>query len=70
MRPGKISPEEREKRLKEGRCFRCGNKGHFSYQCTPEDRQKGTPPRRINAVEQEGSGGVSLDITEQEKGKE
>ena len=77
VRPGKISPEEREKILKEGRCFRCGGKDHFSYQCTPEDQQKsGTqtpkptqaPGRRINAVDiSDGQGGVTLDPVDQDQ---
>jgi hypothetical protein len=43
-RTSRISPEERERRLRDGCCFRCGRKGHFSYQCTPQDRAQAPPP--------------------------
>jgi hypothetical protein len=49
-RVGRIPQEERNRRMKDGACFRCGLKGHFSYQCTPQHRAQNqapptTPPR-------------------------
>lgn len=31
---------ERQKRIKEGRCFKCGEKGHISTQCPPDTKSK------------------------------
>ena len=33
-RPKKLTPEERDKCFKEGRCLRCREKGHMAASCT------------------------------------
>jgi hypothetical protein len=42
-RPGRLSEEERERRMKMGLCFRCGTKGHLASACN------GGPPQTIRA---------------------
>ena len=42
----RLSPEEKQKRLKEGRCFMCGHLGHMSWVC-PKKKEGGNGQERL-----------------------
>ena len=48
-----LSREDRDKYIKEGRCFNCGNKGHLSRECKGKQPAKGV--RRIEKKRRRGN---------------
>ena len=44
-RPKKLTPEERDKCFKEGRCLRCRQKGHMAASCTTYTKLPPLPAR-------------------------
>ena len=47
---GSLSQEERDKRRKEGACYRCGQKGHLFFNC-PLKNQDIKPKMRVAVLE-------------------
>jgi hypothetical protein len=43
---GKLSDEEHNRLMKEGRCFRCRKLGHMSWMCPDKGKDKGKGPDR------------------------
>ncbi|KIN95976.1 hypothetical protein M404DRAFT_33715 [Pisolithus tinctorius Marx 270] len=43
----RLSKEERDCHIKEGRCFSCGNKGHLSQECLDKGK---TPQKRVKKI--------------------
>jgi len=60
----RLSREDRDKYIKEGRCFNCGNKGHLSRECKGKQPAKGVKRVERKKEEEETSdeegGAVSL----------
>jgi Zinc knuckle len=55
MDVNRLTVEERDKLLKEGRCFKCRNTGHWANKCPKEDddKKKGkeVPKKKMNRRE-------------------
>ncbi|KIN94297.1 hypothetical protein M404DRAFT_35197, partial [Pisolithus tinctorius Marx 270] len=43
----RLSKEERDRHIKEGRCFGCGNKGHLSRECPDKGK---TPQKKVKKI--------------------
>ncbi|KIO05562.1 hypothetical protein M404DRAFT_25282 [Pisolithus tinctorius Marx 270] len=43
----RLSREERDRHIKEGRCFGCGNKGHLSRECPDKGK---TPQKKVKKI--------------------
>ncbi|KIO00045.1 hypothetical protein M404DRAFT_29872 [Pisolithus tinctorius Marx 270] len=43
----RLSKEERDRHIKEGRCFGCGNKGHLSWECPDKGK---TPQKKVKKI--------------------
>jgi len=56
----RLSREDRDKYIKEGRCFNCGNKGHLSRECKGKQPAKG-----VKRVERKGE---EEGISDEERG--
>ena len=60
----RLSKEDRDRYVKEGRCFNCGNKGHLSRECKGKQLAKGVKRVERKREEEETSdeegGAVSL----------
>jgi len=59
----RLSREDRDKYIKEGRCFNCGNKGHLSRECKGKQPAKGVKRverKREEETSDEEGGAVSL----------
>jgi len=60
----RLSKEDRDKYIKEGCCFNCGNKGHLSRECKGKQPTKGVKRVERKREEEETSdeegGAVSL----------
>ena len=54
----RLSREDRDKYLKEGCCFNCGNKGHMSRECKGKQPAKGVKKVVKEEEESEEEGGV------------
>ena len=46
VRIGKLTPEQRTKLMREGRCFRCREPGHMSNMCPRNTQSSGPPPSK------------------------
>src|SRR5262249_32262348 len=55
---GRLSPQEREKRQKQGLCFYCGKAGHVKANC-PESRTGGVQPHRVAATLSSPTGSIT-----------
>jgi len=59
-----LPKEDRDRYIKEGRCFNCGNKGHLSQECKGKQPAKGVKRVERKREEEETSdkegGAVSL----------
>ena len=52
----KLTTEEKQKRMREGRCFSCGRLGHMSQACPKKgDKGKTEPRKQARAVTAKGS---------------
>jgi len=60
----RLSKEDRDRYIKEGRCFNCGSKGHLSRECKGKQPAKGVKRVERKGEEEETSdeegGAVSL----------
>ena len=63
----RLSMEEQEKLMKEGRCFRCKETGHRVTEC-PKKEKKEEPKKRMNGKELHTHvRSLFKDMTEEEK---
>ena len=56
---GFVSPEERERRRKEGLCYRCGQKGHIATNCTIRNQDIKPKVRNTTLEASQDEGSVS-----------
>jgi len=59
----RLPREDRDKYIKEGRCFNCGSKGHLSRECKGKQPTKGVKRverKREEETSDEEGGAVSL----------
>ena len=64
----RLSIEEREKLMKEGRCFRCKETGHRANECPSKGKTKEEPKKRMNRKELHTHvRSLFKDMTEEEK---
>ena len=57
----RVSPEERARRLAEGRCYRCGGLGHFSVQCPLGNSRQSRPLRAAEVSHQDAPTPVNVE---------